>query len=268
MTDRALRDWLDFALDTADAAGEIARRWFRHDVEIMTKPDQTFVTAADREIERMTRERIADRFPGHGVHGEEYGVEEGTAGVRWWIDPIDGTANFVRAVPLFGFLLAAERDGELVVGVVAAPALGQRWYAAHGLGAWSDGGPVAGSEQPRRLHVSGVSTIRESLLLYGSHTDVVASGKAPGFQALIADAWRDRGFGDFWGYALVAEGSAEAMIEADLSPWDLAAPAVVVEEAGGRLTDLSGERTIHGRSAVATNGVLHDEILRRLRGEG
>ncbi|MFL5755386.1 MAG: inositol monophosphatase family protein [Chloroflexota bacterium] len=266
MSEQELRGWLDFALETADAASEIARRWFRRDFEVMTKPDRTYVTAADREVERLVRERIADRFPTHGVHGEEYGVEEGSADVRWWIDPIDGTANFVRGIPLFGVLLAAERGDEIVVGVVAAPALGERWYAAQGLGAWAEGPALLGEDRPRRIHVSAIASIPESQILYASHSDIVGSSeKAPGFGALVRDAWRDRGFGDFWGYTLVAQGAAEAMIETDLNPWDLAAPAVVVEEAGGRFSDLSGARTIHSGSAVATNGLLHQEILARLQ---
>ena len=169
-------------------------------------------------------------------------------------------------MPLFGTLIGIERDGELQVGVVSAPVLGSRWYARRGGGAWAlDRGP-AGLSTPRRIAVSKVASVPDMQLLYGSARDVTSSGKAPGFDALIADAWRDRGFGDFWGYTLVAEGAAEAMVEADLSSWDMAAPFVVVEEAGGRMTDLSGRRSIHERSALATNGILHEELLARLRG--
>src|SRR4051812_40480239 len=174
MSEQELRGWLDFALETADAASEIARRWFRRDFEVMTKPDRTYVTAADREIERLIRERIGDRFPTHGVHGEEYGVEEGSADVRWWIDPIDGTANFVRGIPLFGVLLAAERGDEIVVGVVAAPALGERWYAAQGLGAWAHGLPLLGEDRPRRIHVSAVAALPQSPIPYPPHSALAA----------------------------------------------------------------------------------------------
>jgi histidinol-phosphatase len=258
------RAWLDTALEIADAADAVARRWFRRDVEVSTKPDRTYVTAADREVERLVRERLADRFPGHGLVGEEYGIEQGDAESRWYIDPIDGTANFVRGVPIFAVLLALEVGGEIQAGVVSAPALRERWWAARGLGAWVAGG-ATDDPGPRRLRVSRVGAIADAHILYGSAVDVASSGRAPGFQDLLAAAWRDRGFGDFWGYALLAEGAAEAMVEADLSPWDLAAPAILVEEAGGRFSDLAGIRRVDGGSALATNGRLHDEILERLR---
>jgi histidinol-phosphatase len=258
--------WLEFALELCDTVDEIARGAFRRDLVIETKPDRTFVTQADRRIEQELRARIADLFPDHGIVGEEFGTSDPDASVRWYIDPIDGTHNFMRGVPLFGTLIGVERDGELQVGVVSAPAIGTRWYARRGGGAWAlDRGP-SGSSTPRRIAVSNVAAVADMQLLYGSARDVASSGKAPGFDALIADAWRDRGFGDFWGYTLVAEGAAEAMVEADLSSWDIAAPLVVVEEAGGRMTDLTGRRTIHERSALATNGILHEELLARLRG--
>jgi histidinol-phosphatase len=258
--------WLAFALDLADVADAMARGAFRRDLEISTKPDRTFVTEADRAIEETLRSRIADSLPDHGVVGEEFGTSEPDAAVRWYVDPIDGTHNFMRGVPLFGTLLGIERDGELQVGVVSAPAIGSRWYARRGGGAWAvDTGRLAG-EPPRRIAVSNVSVIGDMQLLYGAAHDVAMSGKAPGFTALAGEVWRDRGFGDFWGYTLVAEGAAEAMVEADLSSWDMAGPMVVVEEAGGRMTTFDGRRTIHERTAVASNGILHDEVLRRLRG--
>jgi histidinol-phosphatase len=170
----------------------------------------------------------------------------------------------VRGVPLFGTLLAIEHDGELQVGVMSAPALGERWYATRGGGAWAVRG--GGAEAPRRIRVSGVSAIDDAHLLHGSAFDIEASGRAPGFQALRGAVWRERGFGDFWGYALLAEGAAEAMIEIGVGTWDIAAPLVIVEEAGGRLTDLDGNRRIDGREALATNGLLHDEFVRRVRG--
>ena len=258
--------WLAFALGVADMADGMALGAFRRDLEISTKPDRTFVTEADRAIEEAVRARIGDEFPGHGIVGEEYGTSDPGAAVRWYVDPIDGTHNFMRGVPLFGTLLGIERDGELQVGVVSAPAIGGRWYARRGGGAWAvDTGRTSG-EPPRRITVSKVSAVRDMQLLYGSAQDVVASGKAPGFGDLIDDVWRDRGFGDFWGYTLVAEGAAEAMVESDLSSWDMAGPMVVVEEAGGRMTTFDGRRTVHERTAVASNGILHDEVLRRLRG--
>jgi histidinol-phosphatase len=258
--------WLAFALALCDTADAVALGAFRRDLVIETKPDRTFVTQADRGIEQELRSRIADAFPDHGMVGEEFGTSDPDASVRWYIDPIDGTHNFMRGVPLFGTLLGIERDGELQVGVVSAPAIGGRWYARRGGGSWAVDTGRAGGDQPRRIAVSKVSAVRDMQLLYGSAQDVVASGKAPGFAALIDEVWRDRGFGDFWGYTLVAEGAAEAMVESDLSSWDMAGPMVVVEEAGGRMTTFDGRRTIHERSAVASNAILHDEVLRRLRG--
>jgi histidinol-phosphatase len=259
------RAWVEAALAWCDATDAIALRHFRRDLQLERKPDRTFVTAADRAIERLVRDRIADAFPGDGVVGEEFGADEGSTGVRWYVDPIDGTHNFLRGVPLFATLIAAERDGELQAAVLSAPALRQRWYAWRGGGAWATG--AVGAEAPRRIEVSRVAEVSEAQVLYASASSIDESGRAPGFRALLGDAWRDRGFGDFWGYTLVAEGAAEAMIEVDLWPWDAAAPMLLVEEAGGRVTDFGGRRSFEGRTFVATNGRLHDEILARLHAE-
>ncbi|MEO8570126.1 MAG: inositol monophosphatase family protein [Chloroflexota bacterium] len=266
--DPRLDAWLAFALGCCDAADALALDHFRRDLVIETKPDRTFVTDADQAIERTLRGLIAAAYPNHGLVGEEYGTEAGTGDVRWYIDPIDGTHNFMRGVPLFGTLLAIEEAGEIVVGVMSAPAIGERWYARRGGGSWAVGsiGPGAGS--PRRISVSHVAALADAQVLYSSPLDIAASGEAPGFDAVISAAWRDRGFGDFWGYALVAEGAAEAMIEVGPKSWDLAAPSIIVEEAGGRLTDLHGDRSIHRGSALATNGRLHDELVGRLATEG
>ena len=261
------RAWLAFALETCEAADAVARRWFRRDVAVSTKPDRSYVTAADHEIERLIRGRIADRFPAHGVVGEEYGEEEGSGEARWFVDPIDGTANFVRGVPIFGTLLALEIGDELQLGVISMAALDERWWAARGLGAWAirTGASHAG-EDPRPIGVSGVSAVEDAHLVHGE-LDVLDGGAAtPGFRALVRSAWRTRSFGDCWMYALLAEGAADVVVEPDLKTWDLAAPAVIVEEAGGRVTDLAGTRSIRNRSVLATNGVLHEEVLARLRG--
>jgi histidinol-phosphatase len=259
-----LEYWLAFAQAACDAADDLALRHFRRDVEVMTKPDRTFVTVADQEIERHIRERIAAAFPDHGLVGEEYGSEGAGARLRWYIDPIDGTHNFIRGIPLFGTLLALEVDGQLQLGVVSAPALRERWYARRGGGAWAVG--AAGMEGPRAIHVSRVANLADAQVLYGSGHDIEASGRAPGFHDLLGDVWRERGFGDFWGYALLAEGAAEAMVEVDLSSWDMAAPLVLIEEAGGRVTDFEGRRLIDSGTLLASNGLLHDEVLGRLRG--
>jgi histidinol-phosphatase len=185
---------VEAALGWCDAADAIALRHFRRDLQLERKPDQTFVTIADRTIERLVRERIADAYPDHAVTGEEYGAADPSdsgSGVRWYVDPIDGTHNFVRGVPLFATLLAVERDGELQAGVISAPALRQRWYAWRGGGAWAIGG--AGDEgggEPRRIEVSRVAELADAQVLYASATRIEASGRAPGFRALLGEAWR------------------------------------------------------------------------------
>jgi histidinol-phosphatase len=259
--DAELDGWLTLAHAACDEADALARAAFRRDLRISTKPDRTFVTETDTAIERAIRTRIADAHPDHGLVGEEYGTEACDAATRWYIDPIDGTHNFIRGVPLFGTLLAVERDGELQAAVLSAPALHERWWARRGGGAWA---LSADDLAPRRIVVSGVTSLADAQLLYGSGHDIEASGRAPGFHALLGDVWRERGFGDFWGYALLAEGAAEAMVEVDLWPWDAAAPMVLIEEAGGRVTDLDGRRAIDSRTFLATNGLLHDEFLERL----
>jgi histidinol-phosphatase len=264
-SDAELHGWVEAALGWCDAADAIAMRHFRRDLQLERKPDRSFVTVADKSIERLIRERIADTFPGSGVVGEELGVEEASNGVRWYVDPIDGTHNFLRGVPLFGTLLAVERDGELQASVISAPALGQRWYAWRGGGAWAAGG-AGEAVGPRRIEVSRVGDVADAQILYASATDIEGSGRAPGFRSLLGDAWRERGFGDFWGYTLLAEGAAEAMVEVGLWPWDAAAPMVLVEEAGGRATDFEGRRSFEGGTFMATNGRLHETIRERLTG--
>ncbi len=259
-TDAELRGWLDVAMAACDEADVLAREYFRRDLTIEAKPDRTFVTQADTAIERMIRTRLLDSFPDHGLVGEEYGTEAGDASVRWYIDPIDGTHNYIRGVPVFATLLAVERDGELQAAVISAPALDERWWAWRAGGAWARN---RGSS-PRRISVSRIGTIDDAQVLYASGHDLADSGRAPGFEALIRSAWRDRGFGDFWGYTLLAEGAAEVMVEIGLNPWDAAAPMLLVEEAGGRATDFEGRRALDNGSFLATNGHLHDEVLARL----
>jgi len=261
-SDTELRAWIESGLGWCDAADEIALRHFRRGVVISRKPDRTFVTEADTAIERLVRDRIAADYPGHAVLGEEFGADPGSgASVRWYVDPIDGTHNYMRGVPLFATLLAAERDGELQAAVVSAPALGSRWYAWRGGGAWAMHHREVAA---RRIEVSRIDRLDEAQVLYAGTVDVEASGRAPGFRGLLGAVWRERGFGDFWGYSLIAEGAAEAMVEVDLSPWDYAAPMLLVEEAGGRVTDFDGGRSVDGRTFLATNGILHDTIRERL----
>jgi histidinol-phosphatase len=260
-----LRGWVDAALAWCVETDAIAMRHFRK-TNPERKPDRTFVTEADTSIEQRLRAKINTAFPKHGIVGEEYGDEppQDKAGTRWFLDPIDGTHNYMRGVPIFGTLIAVERAGEMQAAVISAPALRLRWGAWRGGGAWAFS--TIGGAEPRRISVSRIDDLAESHVLSTSAGEIEASGRAPGIRSLLSAAWRERGFGDFWSYTLVAEGAAEAMVEVGLKSWDAAAPFLLVEEAGGRATDLNGERTIHGGSFVATNGLLHDRVLSMLAG--
>lgn len=249
--------WREVALAIADEADRISMASFRrHGIRIDTKPDRTFVTEADLAIEHMARERLRQTFPGCGLVGEEEGTDETGSAVTWYVDPIDATHNYMRGIPIFATLLAVVLDGELQLGLVSAPAMRERWLAWRGGGAWRSG---------ERIEVSKVAAIGDAQLIYGIYGDEQAvADELPGFRATLREAWRERGFGDFWGHMLVAEGAAEAMIEVDAHPWDWAAPLVIVEEAGGRFTTAAGERRIDGPSAVSSNGLIHEDLLRRL----
>jgi histidinol-phosphatase len=247
--------WRDVALVIADEAERIAMSGFRRGIRVDAKPDRSFVTEVDRSIEHMARQRLRAAFPGCGLVGEEEGEDAADSSVCWYVDPIDATANFVRGIPIFATLLAVALDGELQLGLASAPAMRERWLAWRGGGAWR------GSE---RISVSRISSLEEAHLIYGSER--LRDGQLPGLEATLRASWRDRGFGDFWGYMLVAEGAAEAMFETGAHTWDWAAPLVIVEEAGGRFTTTTGERRIDGESAVASNGLVHEELLRSLTG--
>lgn len=259
MNDREPAALLAYAHEWLDETDAIVMRYFGGTVAATAKPDATLVTAADTEVEQRLRERIGEAFPDHGFLGEELGESGGAGEARWVIDPIDATHNFVRGIPIFGTLLALERDGELVLGVASAPAIGQRWSAALGAGARVR---FNGGERP--IHVSAVERVEEAQLCYASVRNAERSGMLPGLQALVRRSWRDRGFGDFWAHMLVAQGSAEAMFEHGVKPWDLAALAVIVREAGGRLTDLEGRPSWSGPYAVTSNGLLHEQVLEAL----
>lgn len=259
-SDAELRRWVEAALGWCDAADEIAMRHFRRDPVTTRKPDRSFVTEADTAVERLLRERIADAFPDHGIVGEEFGDDGGGSSVRWFIDPVDGTHNYLRGVPVWATLLGVERDGELQAGVISAPALGARWHAWRGGGAWAvePGAPL------RQLAVSGIADLAQASISTSSVAELDGSGLAPGYGALIRAVWRDRGYGDFWAYMLVAGGALDAMFELDLSIWDAAAPVVLVEEAGGRVTDFEGRRVFDGGTTLASNGVLHEAVRSKL----
>jgi histidinol-phosphatase len=259
---------VEVAMAACDAADVISMASFRRAIKVETKPDASFVTEADTAVERAIRERITARFPEHGLVGEEYGEEASDSGRRWIIDPIDGTHNYMRGVPVYATLLALEIDGQSAVGVVSAPALHRRWFSWQGGGAWA-ADTLPGGWDPdtaRPISASGVRTLDATSLVYSSLPSITASGLAPGFVDLLGKVWRDRGLGDFYGYMLVAEGAAEVMVETELKIWDLAGPRAVMLQAGARVTDMLGGQDMPARGVVATNGHLHDTILAELEG--
>lgn len=254
------QDDLRLALELCDLSDEVTLgRFRREDLQVRTKPDMTPVSDADMAVERAVRDRLTQARPGDVVVGEEYGgAEVDGAARRWIIDPIDGTKGYVRGLPVWATLLALEEDGELTVGVISAPALGRRWWGVRGLGAYALDGL---SPEPRRLQVSGVGDLADAQLSFGDLEDWEAIGRLDGLLDLCRRCWRARGLGDFWSYMLVAEGAAEIALDAVVSLWDVAAQQVILEEAGGRQTDLSGARNPAGGSGLATNGLLHDAAL-------
>src|SRR3954470_22155542 len=262
------QSFLDLALSICDEADAISLEFFRAGVTARRKQDNSFVTDADLRVESLARERIAAAFPDHGIVGEEFGADaERPSGVRWFVDPIDATHNFMRGIPVFATLLAVEDATGMVAATVSAPALGARWHAVRGGGAWRQAtfrGTALPDEPPRRLAVSAIDRLEDAQILSSSSLDLVREPATPGFVRTAGRAWRDRGFGDFWGYALVAEGAAEAMIEIGMHSWDLAPMQLLLEEAGGRLTDLDGVPTIHGAGAIGSNGRFHDQLVREL----
>lgn len=251
---------LALAHELADAAdAHTLARFLAVDLDVRSKPDLTPVSDADTAVEQAIRATLASRRPGDAVLGEEDG-ESGTGPRRWVVDPVDGTKSFVRGVPVWATLIALQEDGEVTVGVVSAPALGRRWWAARGLGAHT-GGSLAAA---RDLRVSAVGTLSDASVSYSSLTGWQQQGRLPGLLQLSDAVWRTRAYGDFWSHVLVAEGAVDASFEPEVSLWDLAALHVVVEEAGGRFTDLSGVRGPAGGSVVCSNGLLHDEVLQAL----
>ncbi len=243
-------------IEAAWAAGEVAMKYYRGGFEVTIKPDQTPVTQADREAEQAIKAVLRRAFPGHGFLGEEFG-EEGPKDRRFIIDPIDGTKNFIRRVPIWAVLIGCEEAGEVTAGVVFNPPSREMFWARKGDGAWSDG---------ERLRVSECAALDGATLLHADLHLLRAAGYWDPFVGLVDACGRTRGFGDYYGYGLVASGKAEIYLETDLKPWDAAPVKILVEEAGGRFTAFSGRSTIYGGSVLATNGRLHDQVLALLGG--
>lgn len=246
---------LETAIHAAKAAGEIALRYFRTALTVEYKGDASPVTRADRECEQRIIDVLHGAFPDFGVLGEEFGEREG-AGARWIVDPIDGTKNFIRGIPYFATLIALEEEGEVTTGVIYAPAVDDLLYAQRGAGAFDSRG---------RLHVSEIESMLQGTVVFGGLDAFHARGLWSGFDALVRGSDRQRGFGDYFGHTFIARGQAEAMVELDLKPYDVAPLKIIVEEAGGRFTDLNGVATIYGNEAVTSNGRVHDEVLDLMR---
>ena len=253
MPTETLRELRDFAADLAWQAGKLTLRYFQTGLTPDLKADQTPVTAADRASERLLRELIEARYPDHSILGEEEGETRPGATYRWILDPIDGTKTFVRGVPLYAVLVGLEREGEPIVGAINLPVLDELLVAARGEGCfWNS----------RRAHVSNVAALRDSLLLCSDAESMAQYGRGAAYQRLVGATKMQRTWGDAYGYALVATGRAELMLDAAMSIWDCAALYPVLTEAGGTFTDWQGNPTITANEAIATNGALLPEVLR------
>lgn len=252
-------DWrnrYELAVTVAKEAGRLALRYFETDVTVEWKKDQSPVTVADREAEELLRQRLLGTFPGDGFLGEEFGNISGNSGFRWIVDPIDGTRNFVRGIPLWATLIGLEYKDEQVVGVADVPALGQTYRALRGEGAFRN---------DRRIQVSKVSELSQAVMFYSSLSWFIKAGRQEIFLEFVKRVQRQRGFGDFYGFLLVAQGSGELMMEHGVHIWDVAAIKPIVEEAGGRFSDWDGQPNIHRPDVLASNALLHDKILEILR---
>jgi histidinol-phosphatase len=242
----------EVAIDAAQKAGRLALGHFDINIHVEWKEDRSPVTVADRKVEAALKETLLARFPQDGFLGEESGSTSGSSGYRWIVDPIDGTRNFVRGIPIWATLVGLEYEGEQIAGVCYLPAMGQTYRALRGDGAYRD---------QRKLHVSEVSSLSDASLFYSSISWFIKARCEQAFHELVHRTQRTRGFGDFYGFVLIAQGSGDLMVEHGVHAWDLAALKPIIEEAGGRMTDWNGNDTIERPDVVASNGKLHDVAL-------
>jgi histidinol-phosphatase len=263
VTTFTLQDDLALARVAVEQADLVSLNRFRaQDLVVTTKPDQSPATDADQAVEKVIRAIIGASRPEDDIFGEEMGTASRTSGARpgrqWIIDPIDGTAGFLRGLPIWGTLVALAIDGVPVLGAISAPALGKRWWGAPGLGAWCS---TSDGMEETAIRVSAVASLADATISYNSLSQWVDDNRHDALMTLASKAWRTRALGDFWSYMLVAEGSLDMAGEPDLQPYDMAAIAPIVEGAGGRFSSLEGDATIWSGTALATNGSLHDEVL-------
>ncbi len=247
----------ELAVEAARKAGDLARTYYESTFDVEYKGDRSPVTIADKQAEQLIREAVSKAFPADGFLGEEYGDQPGSSGFRWIIDPIDGTKSFIRHIPLWATLVGLEYKGEQIGGVTYIPVLGMTYRALRGGGAFMNERPI---------RVSGTPTLADSLLCYSSINWFTRAGREKTFLTLASGTARQRGYGDFYGFVLVAEGAADLMLEHGVNPWDVAATKAIVEEAGGRFTDWDDNPTIHRPDVLASNGRVHAETLAILRG--
>jgi histidinol-phosphatase len=253
---------LELAISAGKEAGRLTLRYFQQDnFEVERKSDTSPVTIADRSAEQLLRERIAAAFERDGIIGEEFGTSAGTSGFNWILDPIDGTKSFISGVPLYGTMVAVEHERRALVGFVYIPGLNEGVFASAGQGCRH----FRGDEQPRSCRVSKKTRLADSLFVTSQVDTFAKRGAMVTFEALQKAAYITRTWGDCYGYLLVATGRAELMVDPILNVWDAAAVQPIVEEAGGTFTDWKGSSTIHAGEAVATNGLIRDEVLRLLR---
>jgi histidinol phosphatase-like enzyme (inositol monophosphatase family) len=254
---------IEYARSIAQQAGELTLRYF-YDTDklaVEKKTDESPVTIADRETEQLLRQRIAERFPDDAIVGEEFPNTEGTSGFCWFLDPIDGTKSFIHGVPLYSVLIGLEKEGQCVGGVIALPALHELVWAGSGLGTWHE----TNRGKPKRCYVSHCCNLAEATFLTSELQTFDNTSRREAYHRLEKSTQLSRTWGDAYGYVLVATGRADVMVDPQMSDWDTAPLLIILEEAGGRFTDWKGTATIFGKEAVATNGILHDEVLALLK---
>lgn len=252
MSTNSLQEQLEFALDAAWDAGRVTLRYFQTDVAVERKDDESPVTIADREAEQVLRARIERRWPEAGIVGEEFENKESRSGLTWIVDPIDGTKSFIHGVPLYGILIALVDDGGPLVGVTHFPALNETIYAANGQGCYWNG---------RRAHVSEVDSLSDATIVTSALKHFAPQGKSAAWQRLVDATSVQRTWGDAYGYALVATGRADIMVDPIMAVWDAGPLQVIIQEAGGHFTDWQGAPTIHGGEGIATNAALFEQVM-------